>query len=121
MSKKPKYHEKTVSFGGQPLKLYSLDGVTWSSKKEELHHIQERHEKQRLALQGLKPEEDDSKESKEESLEAMAEDESDDDEEESPSTIKRAPMRNATPTKKAKALEKKSVKKPEKSKKSKKS
>jgi hypothetical protein len=120
VSKKPKYYEKTVSFGGQSLKLYSLDGVTWSSKKEELHQIQERHEKQRLALQGLRPEEDDSKESKEESLDAMAEDESEEDEEESPFTMKSAQKRRATPKKEAKAPEKKSVKKPKKSKKSKK-
>ena len=110
VSKKPKYHEKTVSFGGQALKLYSLDGVTWSSKKEELHHIHERHEKQRLALQGLKPEED---ESKEESLEALKEDESDDEEaeEEAPRVKVKKDKKQATKKPVTKKIEKKPAKK----------
>lgn len=56
--KKAKYLSKIVTFGGKKITLFSIDGTTWSSKKDELHEIQERQERQRLALQGLKPEED---------------------------------------------------------------
>ena len=48
--KKGKYLTKQVQFGGVSFTLYSLDGVTWSSKKEELEEIHERHERQRQVL-----------------------------------------------------------------------
>lgn len=70
--KRIKYLTKVVKFGGKDLTLYSIDGVTWSSKKNELLEIQDRHEKQRAALQGLKPEVEEEpvdKEAKEEEKE----------------------------------------------------
>lgn len=48
MAKKIKYLEKEVSFGGGSVLLFSLDGCTWSSKKEELEGIMERYEQQKL-------------------------------------------------------------------------
>lgn len=48
--KKGKYLTKTVKFGDAEFTLFSIDGITWSSKKEELEDIKERHERQRQAL-----------------------------------------------------------------------
>lgn len=48
--KKIKYLTKTVSFGGKPLTLFSLDGLTWSSRKDELVEIVERHESEKLSF-----------------------------------------------------------------------
>jgi len=41
------YLSKTVRFGNNPLTLYSIDGVTWSSRKDELLLIKERQEQKR--------------------------------------------------------------------------
>lgn len=48
--KKGKYLTKQVKFGGAEFTLYSIDGVTWSSNKNELEEIHERHERQRQVL-----------------------------------------------------------------------
>lgn len=48
--KKPKLQSKTVKFQNKTLTLYSLDGMTWSSRKDELMVIAERHEQERLAF-----------------------------------------------------------------------
>ena len=48
MIKKDKYFEKKVNVGGQAITLFSLDGVTWSSIKQDLSAIQERYEKQTM-------------------------------------------------------------------------
>lgn len=49
-SEKEKLLSKTVVFGGKELKMYSLDGNTWSSRKDELQLIKERFENARLSL-----------------------------------------------------------------------
>ncbi len=46
--KKPKYLTKVVKFGKENLTLYSLDGNTWSSRRQELTDIANRHEQERL-------------------------------------------------------------------------
>lgn len=120
--KKAKYLSKIVTFGGKKITLFSIDGTTWSSKKDELHEIQERQERQRLALQGLKPEEDPKEEPEEEkeeereveidpdvSLDEEEDDDdeieiTDDDEEESPKAKKGT--KKAPPPKKVKLIKK---------------
>lgn len=49
-SEKEKILIKTVKFSGKDLKLYSLDGNTWSSRKEELLTIKERFDTNRLSM-----------------------------------------------------------------------
>lgn len=53
-----KYLTKTVKFAGQNLILYSLDGLTWSTKRAELQAIKERQESQRAILMDVKDEEE---------------------------------------------------------------
>lgn len=56
--KRYKYIEKVVSFGKEKLKVYSIDGQTWSTRKDELAGILERHEAERTNLnliKGAKP------------------------------------------------------------------
>ena len=48
--KKQKYLTKTVKFGEKQFTLFSLDGVTWSSRKDELHMILERQELERKSF-----------------------------------------------------------------------
>ncbi|MBN8547841.1 MAG: hypothetical protein J0M12_00850 [Deltaproteobacteria bacterium] len=48
--KKSKYVTKTVKFGDKQFTLFSLDGVTWSSRKDELHMILERQEQERKSF-----------------------------------------------------------------------
>jgi len=52
MARKSKYSQKTVAFGGGQITLYSLDGITWSSRKEELEAILERHEQEKANFGG---------------------------------------------------------------------
>ena len=42
--------KKTVSFSEQEFYLYSYDGITWSSRVEELDKIRERHEDERQKI-----------------------------------------------------------------------
>lgn len=49
-SKKARYQSRKVKFGSKELTLWSLDGCTWSSRRDELMVIQERHEAERLKL-----------------------------------------------------------------------
>lgn len=49
-SKKIRYHSKKVRFGSKEFTMWSIDGVTWSTRKDELTQIQERHEAERLKL-----------------------------------------------------------------------
>lgn len=58
--KRSKYLTKTVKFAGQSLVLYSLDGLTWSTKRQELQSIKERQDNQRVTLAGIKDEEEES-------------------------------------------------------------
>lgn len=46
--------EKIVFYQGQPVKLYSLDGVVWSSRKSELKELQNRLNRKRLEIMGFK-------------------------------------------------------------------
>lgn len=48
--KKSKYLTKTVKFGEKQFTLFSLDGVTWSSRRDELHMILERQEQERKSF-----------------------------------------------------------------------
>jgi|GEM_PF-1144428 len=68
---KQKYLTKSTSFGNKKLTLYSLDGLTWSSRCDELEVIRERHEAQRITFAQIKgtvkPEEADDKEKAKES------------------------------------------------------
>lgn len=48
--KKSKYLTKTVKFGDKQFTLFSLDGVTWSSRRDELHMILERQEQERKSF-----------------------------------------------------------------------
>lgn len=48
--KKFKYLTKKVKFGGKDLTLFSIDGATWSSRKDELVQIIERHENEKLTF-----------------------------------------------------------------------
>jgi len=56
MNQKPKYLTKTVSFGTTKLTLFSIDGTTWSSRKEELHVIQDRHDAAKVTAAHLRGE-----------------------------------------------------------------
>ena len=48
--KKGKFLIKSTQFNGKEMKLYSLDGIIWSTRQWELPKIQERHEAQRITL-----------------------------------------------------------------------
>ncbi len=50
MKKIKGYYQKVIKFSGQDLKLYSLDGVTWSSKQQELIVIEERQIQQQQSV-----------------------------------------------------------------------
>ncbi len=49
-AKKAKYISKKVRFGAKEFTMWSIDGVTWSTRKEELTQIADRHEAERLKL-----------------------------------------------------------------------
>jgi hypothetical protein len=51
--KKAKYLSKSVKFAGKTVTMYSLDGATWSTRKEELHLILERQEQERASFNQL--------------------------------------------------------------------
>ena len=53
-AKKPKFQSKVVRFGSHSITLFSIDGVTWSTRRDELQRILERHEQERLGLANLK-------------------------------------------------------------------
>lgn len=55
-SKKIKYLSKTVNFGGKTLTLFSVDGTTWSSRKQELLEIKERQERDKVSFAAIKEE-----------------------------------------------------------------
>ena len=56
MSQKQKILTKTTKFGSSTVTLYSLDGATWSSRKDELPIIMERHEAQKVTAAQLRGE-----------------------------------------------------------------
>ncbi|MCB0330581.1 MAG: hypothetical protein KDD70_12980 [Bdellovibrionales bacterium] len=53
-AKKSRYLTKTVTFNNEELTLYSLDGATWSSRKQELSDIQTRHEDDRVTFEEIR-------------------------------------------------------------------
>lgn len=50
--KSVRYMQKKVSFNGSQMTLFSIDGATWSSRKDELETIADRHEEERLIYGG---------------------------------------------------------------------
>ena len=77
MGKKSEYVQKTVTFGGKKLVLFSLDGITWSSRKDELRAIMERHEQEKITIndiRGVAEETKDEKEQEEEGADDKAHD-----------------------------------------------
>ena len=48
--KKIKYLTKKIKFNGKDMTLYSIDGSTWSSRKDELTQIIDRHESEKLTF-----------------------------------------------------------------------
>ena len=48
--KKIRYLTKKVRFNGKDMTLYSVDGCTWSSRRDELAQIIERHESEKLTF-----------------------------------------------------------------------
>lgn len=49
-AKKIKYLTKKIRFNGKEMTLYSIDGCTWSSRRDELTQIIERHESEKLTF-----------------------------------------------------------------------
>lgn len=54
LKKKGGYFVKEVQFGKQKLVLYSLDGVTWSTRRTELAEIKARHEREKVTFEEIK-------------------------------------------------------------------
>ena len=50
---KNQYLTKKVKFGGKDMTLYSLDGMTWSSREGELEEIQARHEREKVTINDI--------------------------------------------------------------------
>lgn len=80
-AKKSKYLTKTTKFGGQTITLYSIDGLTWSTRPQELQTIMDRHANERILLDPAKEEDKDTDNDDEEKdkKEADLGDEEDDD------------------------------------------
>lgn len=53
-AKKDGMYTKKITVGDNTFTLYSLDGITWSSRKEELKVIEERREAQRVTADQLR-------------------------------------------------------------------
>jgi hypothetical protein len=64
MAKKGQFMTKTTSFGGKKVVLYSIDGLIWSTRKEELAIIKHRLDTQKVTLD-LAPKEEEGKDSTE--------------------------------------------------------
>jgi hypothetical protein len=54
--KRIKYLSKTVAFQGKQISLFSIDGVTWSTRKQELLEIKERQERDKVSFAAIKEE-----------------------------------------------------------------
>lgn len=72
--KKLKYLSKSIKFGGATMTLYSLDGFTWSSRKNELLEIKERHDRERVTMADIRGESsaEEEKPAQDEELETQA-------------------------------------------------
>ena len=58
VKKKGAYFTKEVAFSGKKMVLFSLDGATWSTRKEELQAIKERHDREKITFNEIKGIED---------------------------------------------------------------
>ncbi len=56
MNQKLKFISKTVKFGNEQLTLFSIDGTTWSTRKDELILIKDRHEAEKVTAAHLRGE-----------------------------------------------------------------
>ena len=63
-AKKQKYLTKKTKFGGQEITLYSLDGLTWSTRPNELQAIMDRHANERILLEAGKEDSEEAEDSK---------------------------------------------------------
>ncbi len=54
VKKKGAYFTKEVAFSGKKMVLFSLDGTTWSTRKDELQAIKERHEREKVTFNEIK-------------------------------------------------------------------
>lgn len=68
MAKKSQFMTKTTSFGGKKVVMFSIDGLVWSTRKEELAGIKNRLDNQKVTLD-LTPKEEEGKSSEEEKTE----------------------------------------------------
>lgn len=59
--KKVKYISKTVAFQGKQISLFSIDGITWSTRKQELMEIKERQERDKVSFAAIKEENGETK------------------------------------------------------------
>lgn len=50
MTKKGQFMTKTTSFGGKKVVMYSIDGLIWSTRKDELAGIKTRLDNQKVTL-----------------------------------------------------------------------
>lgn len=51
-NKKMRYQKKVIAFGGKKVTLWSIDGITWSTRKNELLNVIERQEEERAKFGG---------------------------------------------------------------------
>ncbi|MCB0335512.1 MAG: hypothetical protein KDD62_04380 [Bdellovibrionales bacterium] len=49
MARRSKFQSKEIAYGDQKVVLYSIDGLTWSTRKDELEDIIVRHELERTS------------------------------------------------------------------------
>jgi hypothetical protein len=68
MAKKSQFMTKTTSFGGKKVVMFSIDGLVWSTRKDELAGIKNRLDNQKVTLE-LAPKEEEGKSSEEEKSE----------------------------------------------------
>lgn len=107
-AKKAKYISKKVRFGAKEFTMWSIDGVTWSTRKEELMLIAERHEAERLKLmQGVA--ERVAEDKKERPVAAAAESEELKSDEDGPVLVTGTSDEEADEAPKAKSAKKKTV------------
>jgi len=69
---KSQFLTKTSVFGGKKIVMYSIDGLIWSTRKEELSIIKDRLDNQRITLE-LATKEGDDKTNKKEKIETKEE------------------------------------------------
>jgi hypothetical protein len=73
MAKKGQFMTKTTSFGGKKVVMYSIDGLVWSTRKDELAGIKHRLDNQKVTLD-LAAKEDEEKNTESEKAEVEGDD-----------------------------------------------